>query len=300
MTHSHKPKQDAIAGINEFKGVAKNRLALAMGVTAAVMVLELVGSVLTGSLALGSDAGHMFTHLFALVISFTAIVFAQKEPCHHRTYGFYRMEILAALINSLFLFAVTGYIVYEAVVRLLNPQPILGIEMFIVALFGLAANGVSILLLRGHAEHDLNIKGAFLHMFADTASSVAIIIAAVIVYFTGWYFIDPLIGLGISVLILIWAWGLFRDSVNVLLESAPKGMNTDEIAEEIKKLIPQIIDITDIHIWEITSNMYSFTAHLKLPAQDPVRCQRIIEDINWMLDNKYGVQHTTIQLDYAE
>lgn len=193
MKHSHKPKRESLSEIDEYKNVAKSRLVLSMIVTAVVMVIEIIGSVLSGSLALGSDTGHMFTHLFALIISFAAIVIAAKEPCHHRTFGFYRAEILAALFNSIFLFGVTAYIFYEGIMRLLNPQPVMGFEMLMVALLGLAANGISILLLRGSSHNDLNVRGAFLHMFADTISSVAIIIGAVIVTYTNWYIIDPLL-----------------------------------------------------------------------------------------------------------
>jgi cobalt-zinc-cadmium efflux system protein len=177
-----------------------------MVITGSVMVVEVIGSILTGSLALGSDAGHMFTHLFALTISFVAIVIACKEPCHHRTYGFYRAEILAALFNSIFLFGVTAYIFYQGMQRLFNPQPVLGFEMLLVAMLGLAANGFSVLILRGSVRSGLNIKGAFLHMFADTASSILIIIGAIVVSLTGWYIIDPLLGIGISILIFVWAW----------------------------------------------------------------------------------------------
>lgn len=299
MKHSHRPKQDSISNIHEYRSVAKNKLALSMAITASVMVVEVIGSILTGSLALGSDAGHMFTHLFALAISFVAIIIACKEPCHHRTYGFYRAEILAALFNSIFLFGVTAYIFYQGVERLLNPQPVLGFEMLLVALLGLAANGLSLLILRGSIRSDLNIKGAFLHMFADTASSIVIIIGAVIVSLTHWYIIDPLLGIGISILIFIWAWSLLRDSVNVLLETAPKGMDVNTVGSELKKQIPEITQITDMHIWEITSGMYSFTAHIEVDLSNYEETSQILDKINKLLDEKYGVEHVTIQLEPA-
>ncbi len=217
--------------MHEYRGVARSRLVLSMIVTSSVMVLEIVGSILSGSLSLGSDTGHMFTHFFALIISYVAMVISCKPPCHHRTYGFYRAEILAALFNSLFLFGVTAYILYESITRLLNPQPVLGFEMLLVALAGLAANGVSILLLRNSAKNNINVKGAFLHMFADTASSVAIIVGAIIVSFTNWYIIDPLMGMGISSVIFVWAYGLFKESINILLETAPKGLNINLITQ---------------------------------------------------------------------
>jgi cobalt-zinc-cadmium efflux system protein len=301
MKHSHRPKQDSdsMSEMHEYRGVAKNRLLLAMVITGSVMVLEVFGSIFTSSLALGSDAGHMFTHLFALIISFTAITIACKQPCHHRTFGFYRTEILAALFNSLCLFGVTAFIFYEGVVRLLNPQPVIGFEMLIVAIFGLLANGLSILLLRGSVKNDLNIKGAFIHMFADTASSVVIIIGGVIVSLTNWYIIDPLMGIGISILILVWAVGLFKDSVNILLETAPKGMTSDKVTAELKKQIPQITEITDMHIWEITSGMYSFTAHIQISKTDHEKSNQILNKINKLLNEEYGIEHTTVQIESA-
>ncbi|HEX9261666.1 MAG TPA: cation diffusion facilitator family transporter [Candidatus Bathyarchaeia archaeon] len=286
-----------MSSIHEFRGVAKNRLVLSMIITGSVMVLEILGSILTGSLALGSDAGHMFTHLFALTISFVAITIACKEPCHHRSFGFYRAEILAALFNSIFLFAVTAFIFFQGIMRLLDPQPVIGLEMLLVALFGLGANGLSVVILRKSVKSDLNIKGAFLHMFADTASSVVIIIGAIIVHLTNWYIIDPLLGIGISVLIFIWAWGLLKDSINILLETAPKDMHMDEVSLELKESVPEIVQITDMHIWEITSGMYSLTAHIQINIIDCKKSMQILERINELLDQKYGIEHTTIQLE---
>jgi len=283
--------------MHEYRGVSKNKLVLAMLVTASVMVIEVLGSLITGSLALGSDASHMFTHLFALAISFAAVIISCKEPCHHRTYGFYRAEILAALFNSIFLFVVTAYIFLQGIERLLHPQPVLGLDMLIVALFGLAANGLSILILRGSVRTDLNIKGAFIHMFADAVSSVVIILGAIAVSLTNWYIIDPLLAIGISIVILSWAWGLFKDSVNILLETAPKGMNINEISNELKKALPEIEEITDMHVWEITSNMYSLTAHVSINASDYRKSREVLDKINDLLNEKYSIEHTTIQFE---
>lgn len=297
MKHSHQPNRDSLSNIHEYRNVAKNKIILAMAITASVMMVEFFGSLFTGSLALGSDAGHMFTHLFALTISLTAITVAGREPSHRRTYGFYRVEILAALFNSIFLFAVTAYIFYVGVLRLLNPQPVIGFEMLIVALFGLVANGLSILLLWSSVKNDLNIKGAFLHMFADAVSSIVIIFGGVIVTLTDWYFVDPLLGIGISVLIFVWAWGLLRDSVNILLETVPKGMNSDIVGSELKKNVPEIIEIRDIHIWEITSGMYSFTAHLLINSGDCSNCRMVLEKASRFLNERYGIEHSTIQIE---
>jgi cobalt-zinc-cadmium efflux system protein len=234
MKHSHKPgAEDSFGHLHEYRSVEKKKLKLTMAITGSVMIVEAVGGILTNSLALLSDAGHMFTHFFALGISFAAIIIASKEPCHHRTYGFYRAEILAALFNSLFLFAVTAYILYAGIRRLIQPESILGLQMFFVALVGLAVNAISVWILSGSAKGDLNIKGAFLHMMADTISSIVIVFGAIVLYFTGWYFIDPLLAIGICVVIFVWAWRLFRDSIDILLEMAPKGMNIEEVGAEL-------------------------------------------------------------------
>jgi len=296
--HAHRPKiRQSLAGLEEYRRVERKRLRLTMAITGSVMIVEVIGGILTRSLALLSDAGHMFTHFFALGVSFAAMRIACKEPCHHRTFGFFRAEILAALFNSLFLFAVTAYILYAGIRRLVHPEPVLGLQMFVVALIGLVVNILSALILRDSARDDLNIKGAFLHVMADTVSSVAIIVGAVIIYFSGWNVLDPLLAIGISVVIAVWAWGLLRDSVTILLEVAPRGVTVDVVGTELRKAIPGIREINDMHIWVITSNMYSLTAHITLDPAAMASRGDILERINGLLDEKYDIQHTTIQFD---
>jgi len=298
MKHSHRPKVEGSFGhLHEYRGVEKKKLKLTMAITGSVMIIEVIGGVLTNSLALLSDAGHMFTHFFALGVSFAAIIIASREPCHHRTYGFYRAEILAALFNSLFLFAVTACILYAGVWRLIHPKSILGLQMFLVAGIGLVVNVISVFILQTSAKDDLNIRGAFLHMLADTVSSIVIVFGAIILYFTGWYIIDPVLAIGISLVIFAWAWRLFRDSIDVLLETAPKGMNIDELGAELKKEIPEIQDIQDMHVWVITSNMYSFTAHIAIGDVNRGRSNEILQAINKLLSERYDIEHTTIQFD---
>jgi cobalt-zinc-cadmium efflux system protein len=283
-----------------YKHVEKKRLILAMSITGVVMVLELVGGYLTNSLALMSDGGHMFTHLFALAISYVAIVIASKDPCHHRTYGFYRMEVLAALFNSLFLFGVTAMILYEAVHLFMAPEEVKGLEMLLIAVIGLAVNIASIFILRGSARDDMNIKAAFFHVMADAVSSVVVVAAAIVIHFTSWTLIDPIMAAGISLLILVWAIGLFKDSVNVLLETAPKGMDTEDIMEELSKEIPEIREIYDMHVWVITSNMYSLTTHIALPREHTGIITDIRDRINTFLKVKYNIKHTTVEFDIED
>jgi cobalt-zinc-cadmium efflux system protein len=162
---------------------------------------------------------------------------------------------------------------------------------------GLVVNIASVLILRGSARDDLNIKGAFLHVMADTVSSVVIIVGAVVIYFSGWNVIDPLLAIGISAVIAVWAWGLLKDSVNILLEVAPRGVRADDVSAELRKAIPEIREIRDMHIWVITSNMYSLTAHIALDPAAAAEASGILERINRLLDEKYDIEHTTIQFD---
>lgn len=296
--HEHRPKTKGSLGrLEDYRSVEQRKLKLTMAITGSVMVVEVIGGILTRSLALLSDAGHMFTHFFALGVSFAAIRIACTAPCHHRTFGFYRAEVLAALFNGLFLFAVTAYILYEGIKRLVHPEPVLGLQMLVVAMIGLVVNIMSVLILRGSARDDLNIKGAFLHVMADTVSSVVIIIGAIVIYFSGWNVIDPLLAIGISAVIAVWAWGLLRDSVNILLEVAPRGVTADDVGAELRKAIPEIREIHDMHIWVITSNMYSLTAHITLDPAAAAEARGVLERINSLLDEKYDIAHTTIQLD---
>ncbi len=299
MQHSHRPKQtSSTEHLFEYRSVEKRKLKQAIVVTAIVMVAEIIGGFLTNSMALISDAGHMFTHSFALFISLGAILYANKPTCRHRTYGIYRIEILAALFNSLFLFGVTGWIVFESIKRVFSPEPILSLQMLAVAIVGLIANFISAWLLHGASKSDLNVRSAFFHMLADTLSSVIIIIGAIVIYFTGWNVIDPILSIGIAVVILGWGWQLFKDSINILLESTPKGLTADEVSDALIKEIPGIKEITDLHVWEITSKMYSMTAHVKLKQEfDAKELKEILLKINQIADNKFDIEHTTIQLE---
>lgn len=299
MKHRHRPKQTSSTDdLFEYRSVEKRKLKQAIAVTTIVMVAEIIGGFLTNSMALISDAGHMFTHSFALLISLGAILYANKPACHHRTYGIYRIEILAALFNSLFLFGATGWIIFESIKRIISPAPILSLQMLIVAIVGLIANLISAWLLHGTSKSDLNLRSAFLHMLADTVSSVIIIIGAVIIYFTGWNFIDPILSIGIALVILSWGWGLFKDSVRILLESVPKSISTEEVTNVLMKEIPLIKEITDLHIWEITSRMYSMTAHIKLKEElKRVNVSELLSRIKQSVNERFDIEHTTIEFE---
>ena len=261
------------------------------------MVLELIGGYLTNSMALLSDAGHMFTHVFALLIGLAAIIIARKPPCHHRTFGLYRAEVLAAFVNGLFLLAIVGIIIYEAILRLLSPVEILGLEMLLIACIGLLVNLTSILILRGSHKENLNIKSIFYHMFADAISSVGIVFAAVVIMFTNWTFIDPFVSIGISAIILLWAWGVLKDSTRILLETSPKGLNIDMISDDLKKKFSEIRELHNVHLWSITPDMLVFSAHVQInESKIQEKQEEVISRINDYLFQKYNIIECTIQI----
>lgn len=296
MIHEHQPKIKSHDSLHTYRGVQKEKLLLTLSITLVVMVVEFIGGFLTNSISLISDAGHMFTHVFALLISYAAILCTSIKACHHRTYGFYRAEVLAALFNSILLFVITIVIVWESIRRMFEPKDILTTQMLIIALVGLVVNLACVWILKGgHHQTDRNIRGVMLHMLADTGSSIAIVIGAVIIAYTGWSIIDPLLSLGIAALIVIWAWQLLKDSVNVLLETAPAGIKTDEVSHTLEQEIPEIRKVEDIHVWEITSNMYSMTAHVLVKNVSLQEAEKIREKINKLVYDTYDIGHTTIQ-----
>jgi cobalt-zinc-cadmium efflux system protein len=281
----------------EYRHVQQKKLMISLSITIVAMILELVGGYLTNSMALLSDAGHMFTHAFALIIGLAAIIIARKPPCHHQTFGLYRAEVLAAFVNGLFLLAVAGIIIYEAILRLLHPVEILGLEMLFIAFIGLIVNISSILILRGSHKKNLNIRGVFYHMFADAISSVGIVIAALVIMYTNWIFIDPIVSIGISIIIVFWAWGVLKDSTRILLETAPKGLNIDMISEDLKKNFLEIRELHNIHLWSITPDMLVFSAHLQFDSSKVQgKQEESISKINDYLLKKYNIIECTLQI----
>jgi cobalt-zinc-cadmium efflux system protein len=278
------------------KTAEQNRLIISIIVTGIVMVVEIAGGVLSNSIALLSDGAHMFTHVFALAISLGAILIAAQKPTYLRTFGLYRAEVLASLLNSVLLFAVTVGIVWESIKRLQSPESIKTGEMFLIAVLGLLVNMATIFLLRGVSRDDRNIRSAFLHMIADALSSVGVVAGALVIRFTGWTFVDPLLGIVISALIAVWAWNLFADSVRVLLEIAPRDMAIDRIREQIMRHDARVVDVSDMHVTEITTGLYNLTAHVEVRGDSLNEASAVIEAINDVLCDHYNIHHTTIQV----
>jgi cobalt-zinc-cadmium efflux system protein len=280
-----------------YKNTERKKLLLTIIITAVVMVVEIVGGIISKSLALISDAGHMFTHSFALLVSFLAIIYAMKKPTLEKSFGFYRVEIIAALLNGIGLLVISGFIFWEAYKRILNPQHINVIEMIIIAIIGLMANIASAFILAGSSKESLNVKSAFFHMIGDTASSVAIVIGAVIIYFTGFYLIDPVFSILICIAILYWAFILIRDSIHILMETTPRGMDVEKLKEELIKEVDKVEDVHDIHIWQITDSIYNMTAHVVTDNVNIQETSSILEKINDFLAEKYQIGHLVIQFE---
>ena len=277
---------------HDYKSHTLGRLGWSMGITVVVMAVEFIGGWLSGSIALVSDAVHMLTHVIALGISIAGILIARRPACHHRTFGLLRAEVVAAFVNGLFLLAATVWIVFESIDRILHPQPILTMQMLAVAILGLGVNIVSIFLLEGSRKGDMNVHSVFLHMVSDAASSVAIVIAAVLIQFTNWIWLDPAVSIGIALLIVFWAGGLLRDSLRVLLEMAPKGHDVKTITIAMKKKFPQILDTNDEHVWTITPSVIVFTAHLVVNTNET----DLLEKVEHWLKEKFDVSESTLQL----
>jgi cobalt-zinc-cadmium efflux system protein len=281
----------------EYRSVEKKKLFISLIVTVCFMLVEIVGGILSGSIALISDAGHMFTHCFAIIIGLVAIYIARKPPCHHRTFGLYRAEILASFVNGIFLVLVSAVIIYEAVTRIVSPREVLGLEMFVVAIVGLVANVASIFILKGSHQHDLNVKSVFYHLLADAASSVGVVGAAIVIYYRGWTIVDPIVSIGISVAILYWAWGVLKQSGMILMEMAPggNGFDSDTIADDLMTRFPEISGVFSAHLWAITPDMLVFSAHIGFNdgVKNPMS---LLPRISRHLFDRYRVIESTIEI----
>ncbi|KAA3595457.1 MAG: cation transporter [Candidatus Scalindua sp. AMX11] len=277
------------------RGEERKRLILTCSLTGAMFIAEGVAGFYANSLALLSDAGHMLTHLLALLISLGAIIFSSKPPTIKKTYGYHRLEILAALFNGATLFLITLWIFFHAYQRIINPEPIASIQMFLVALVGLFINLACALILKT-SHGSLNIKSAFVHMMADTFSSLVVVLGAIVIYYTEWYLLDPILSIMICVVILIWAYQLITESVDILLEATPKDVDLEAVKQSIREL-PEIKDIHDVHIWTITSGMYAMSAHVCTRDFMVSETYTVTKQINALVEKEFHIGHTVIQFE---
>lgn len=261
-----------------------------------VLLMEVAGGVITNSLALFSDAGHVLIDLLALLLAYFAMRLARRGTTEQFTYGYYRAEILAAMANAIVLFLLTILIFYESYLRFRSPQRINGPEMFVIAVIGLAANLYVVIKMHGDERENLNVRGAYLHVLSDTISSVGVVLGGILIILTGNYIFDPIVSAAIGVFILVNCLGLIRESVRILMEAVPKNIDLQQVSDDIKK-IPRVKEIHDLHIWSIASDVYALSSHIVIDTEDVNALNSIIGQINEMLKTKYNITHSVIQAE---
>ncbi len=290
--HSHDHSDDFHQGRTQ----NKKALVITLLVTTTIMLVEFFGGLWTNSLALLADSGHMLADATSLALSLVAIHFATRAASPNKTFGFYRFEIMAALVNALTLFVIAGFIVYEAIGRIAEPPTVASGSMIFIATIGLLANMISatILLKKSDVESNLNMRGAYLHVLGDLLGSVGAIIAGILMYFFNWYIADPIISVVVALLILRSAWGVFRSSVHVLMEGTPPTIDFYDVKQTLEQ-IPGVQVVHDLHIWTLTSGLDMLTGHVVIDedADEQVILQRAIDEIY----EKFKIEHTTIQIE---
>jgi cobalt-zinc-cadmium efflux system protein len=275
-----------------------NRLAIAFGIIAVFMVVEIVGGILSGSLALLADAGHMTSDTVALGMSWLAIRMGRRPADAGRSFGYRRLEVLAAFVNGCALFVIAGWVVYEAVRRFWEPVAVLGGTMLGVAIAGAIANLVAFWILNGGNKANLNVRSAWVHVLGDLFGSVAAIAAAGLILWTGWMPFDPILSIVVALIILKSAKDIVRDSANILLEGAPPGLDRDEMTTALNAALPQGCTVSHLHAWALTAEQPLVTMNVSCRVgEEPAR---IIATLQARLREKYGISHSTIQVDTGD
>jgi cobalt-zinc-cadmium efflux system protein len=297
MGHSHSHGHGHEQGHSGRREADRRALRIAFALTASFMVVEVVGGLLTGSLALLADAVHMLSDNVSLVLALVAIGLATRPPTPQRSFGWQRAEILAALANGVILLVVSAWILYEAIGRFENPEEVAGAGMLAVATAGAIVNVAAFRILAPGSGDSLNVAGAMRHVLADLAGSVGAIAAAIVILTTGWEQADPIIGALIAVLVAFSAVPIVRESVRVLLEEAPAGMDANEIGEALAAA-PGVQSVHDLHVWTITSGFPALSAHVVVGRDEDCHARR--HELERMLADRFGLDHTTLQMDHAE
>ena len=274
----------------------ERRFVLSLVLTSLILAAEVIGGLWTGSLALLSDAAHVFLDAFALGLSYVAIRLATLPANDRHTYGFHRLQVLAALVNGSTLLLVAFEIFREAWDRLSNPTPILAGPMLIVAIVGLVVNLIVALVLRQHDHHDLNVRSAFLHVLGDALASVGVIVAGAIIVLTGWTLVDPLVSVLIGIIILVGSGRVLRESVHILVEGMPKGLTATQVAEAMQQ-VPGVSEVHDLHVWTVSPGYTSLSAHVVLADQPLSQTQETMKKLKQALSETFGIEHTTIQFE---
>lgn len=285
-SHDHGHDHHALGAKNE------GRLWVVLALTCIFLVAEVLGALWANSLALLSDAAHVSTDAAAIAIAIMAIRVGRRPADDQRTYGYYRFEILAVILNALLLFAVAIYILYEAYLRIANPPALHSTGMLVIATLGLIVNLICMKIISGDHE-SLNMKAAYLEVLADAVASMGVIVGALIIYFTQWWWVDSVVAIGIGLWVLPRTWQLLKQSVHILLEGVPDGLNVNEIRDALLQ-IDGVESIHDLHVWSLTVNKVSLTAHLVCP-QRPM--QDVLEDAMDLLAKRFSIYHVAIQCE---
>ncbi len=288
---------------------AEQRLGLALMLTGIILVAEVIGGLWTGSLALLSDAAHVFMDIFALGLSFLALRLSALPPDDRHTYGYHRLEVLAALTNGLLLGLIAIGIFVEAYQRWQNPEPVKSGPMLVIAVIGLGVNLLVAVILGGHthtrthadgqAHPDVNMQSAFLHVLGDAISSVGVIVAAILIGLTGQLWIDPLMSVLIGLIIVASSWRVLRDSLHILIEGVPEGMSLNKLGEAMST-VPNVRQVHDLHVWSICSGHVALSAHVVLNDDMQLNTMLVMDELKRRLHNQFGIEHTTIQFEFVD
>jgi len=277
----------------------KKGLAIALIITTGIMFLEFFGGLVTNSLALLSDSGHMLSDAGALALSLVAMFMSAKAPSAKKSYGFYRFEILAALLNGVALFVIAGFIIWEAYQRFFEPPTVASGSMMVIAFIGLFDNLLSawFLMRKSDVKENINVRSAYLHVLGDALGSVGAIAAGLIMSLTSWYVADPIISVLVALLILKSAWGVIQNAIHILMEGTPAGVDSAQVRETLMQ-VDGVVDVHDLHIWTITSGMNSLSCHLLIADhKDP---QTVLQQALRLVEQKFNITHATIQVEDAQ
>jgi len=272
-------------------------LAWSLAATSAFVVVELVSGIRAQSLALISDAGHNATDALALALAWFAVFMQSKPADESRTFGYHRAGVLAAFVNALTLIALSAWILYESWRRLFVPAVVNDTVMLVVAAGGLVLNGGIMLGIRRSGSSDINMRGAFVHMLGDLLGAAAIVVGALVIRASGWMQIDPLLSILISLLIVWTAWGITRESLNILLEGLPRGLELKQVIGAVRE-IDGVLDVHDLHIWSLGSNSHALSCHVLIADMPPSQSDHILHEVKHVLSDRFHVHHTTVQFEH--
>jgi cobalt-zinc-cadmium efflux system protein len=276
---------------------SRTRLGLAFWTQAAFFVVELTGGILSNSLALLADAGHMLSDVAALGLSLLALRWALKGPTAQKTFGYLRLEILVALVNGLVLWGMAGYILFEAVGRFFQPPEISSTPLLVIASLGLLVNLGGMLVLMPTRERGINLRSAFIHLLSDSFASFTAVVAGLAILWKGWYWFDPVAGVVVAVMIVVSSWQLVREATEILMESTPKHINLDEVQQTLEAH-PEVKRVHDLHIWTIASGIFAASVHVAVDTPADRDC--LTWELEEILHDRFGLEHNTIQLEGPE